>query len=636
MDFTRAGGFFSAPVPSDELIGADGRVDVSGWPNPGGVDIVDDMLALIAEDARGFASTGTLYMPMSAGLASSRLPGLAESASWDSDVLLVRVDPGPDRLLPHPLEVGFVADGGPLGAPNLLAALPVQGLPLRPGATYALAVRRGLGDSAGAPLGRSDSLATLLRAERPAGLSPEAAARYWEAIAALVEAGVAPDELAGLAVFRTDAPTETFQRFVADARSRPTPAPLAPFALDEVFETFCVYSTTLDMPVYQEGEPPFLDFGGGFRVGLGGAPLWQRDETARVVVTLPRQPMPEGGFPYVFLIRTGAGGDRPLVDRGPRATNGGPAIAPGTGPALEFAAVGFAGVSIDGPHGGLRNVTGGDEQFLVFNIQNPRALRDNVRQSALEVALVPEIAAGLSVDATDCPGLAAVARFDEDHAALMGHSMGATIAPLAMSAEPRFRLAILSGAGGSFAENIVWKEKPIRVRPVAELLLEYTAIDRSLAIWDPALALLQWAGEAADPPVYGRALIDEAAPGEARHVLMLQGIVDRYILPPIAAAVALSLGLDLAGPSLDTGVAEIAHFPAMADLMALRGRGPVAAPVRENRQSNAGDSVTAAVVQYLEDGIEDGHEVAFQRADARAQYRAFLASWLASTPEIAP
>ena len=39
---------------------------------------------------------------------------------------------------------------------------------------------------------------------------------------------------------------------------------------------------------------------------------------------------------------------------------------------------------------------GSDEQFLVFNVTNPESLRDNVRQSAIEVGLWLDIVAGLS------------------------------------------------------------------------------------------------------------------------------------------------------------------------------------------------------------------------------------------------
>src|SRR5690606_37485035 len=118
--------------------------------------------------------------------------------------------------------------------------------------------------------------------------------------------------------------------------------------------------------------------------------------------------------PLLVFSRTGGGGDRPLVDRGVRDADGN-VIVPGSGPALELSRAGFAGASVDGPHGGLRNVTNGDEQLLVFNFQNPLALRDNVRQSALELALLPEVLDGVSIDVSDCPGAEApndLARFD--------------------------------------------------------------------------------------------------------------------------------------------------------------------------------------------------------------------------------
>jgi len=34
---------------------------------------------------------------------------------------------------------------------------------------------------------------------------------------------------------------------------------------------------------------------------------------------------------------------------------------------MHFAQVGWAAVEVDGPLGGLRNTTGGDEEYLVFN-----------------------------------------------------------------------------------------------------------------------------------------------------------------------------------------------------------------------------------------------------------------------------
>jgi hypothetical protein len=359
-------------------------------------------------------------------------------------------------------------------------------------------------------------------------------------------------------------------------------------------------------------------------------------EKARAVLTVPRAAMPAAGYPAVVFSRTGAGGDRPLVDRGVQAMTGGPADAPDTGPALEFARAGFAAISIDGPLGGLRNPTGGDEQTLIFNIANPGAIRDNIRQSALELVLAAGILSSLQVDTHDCSGSAASSHFDPGHLALFGHSMGATIAPLALAFEPRFGAAILSGEGGSWLSNILYKEKPLAVRPLAEALVGYPAIGRTLTEGDPALSLVQWAAESADPPVYGTRIAG------ARHVLMVQGIVDHYILPPMANASSLAFGLDLAGTPLDdaasspaTGAAELAPFTPLGKLLPLSGRSAIALPAKGNVPSVAGTGgVTAVVVQHAGDGLEDGHEVVFQRPEPKYQYRCFLATYVKGGPTV--
>ena len=294
--------------------------------------------------------------------------------------------------------------------------------------------------------------------------------------------------------------------------------------------------------------------------------------------------MPQKGYPMTVMIRTGAGGDRPLVDRGTQATEGGPPITPGTGPALQFARAGFAGAQIDGPHGGLRNQTGADEQLVMFNVFNPPALRDNVRESAIEIVLFEHILENVSFDASDCLGVTpGMVKFDMTRAALMGHSMGATIAPLVLAFEPAFGAAILSGAGGSWIENILYKKLPLYVKPDIELLIEYEGQHLSLTENDPVLSLFQWAEEPCDTQVYASRLLREPKPGESpRNILMEQGIVDHYILPPIANTLTMALGLDLAGDEIDTQNAELVADPNQTPLgvmLPFSGRQKIAFPV---------------------------------------------------------
>jgi len=637
MSFDRSRGFFSAPFPSDDLRRADGTIDISQFPNRDDVDLIAKGIDLIGRTAHGFAATAGVFFQLSAPADATRLPSLAQSVTEGATVFLADVDPAsPDFLRRQPAEIAFTADGGPFGAPNLLSLLPLQGAPLRPLTRYAAVVLRGTLDAAGKPLGVSLEMAQLAAGDRPPSLGDEAFKRYRDALGALAKSGVSAQDIAGLAVFTTDDPTAQLGAFRDDVLARPHPALTQAFQRAEVFDDFCVYSSTIPMPDYQSGQPPFLSGGGGWALDAAGKPALQRTEEANIVVTVPRRAIPSAGFPLVVFIRAGGGGDRPLVDRGPQAMTGGPALVPGTGPALHFARAGFAGISVDGPLGGRRNTTQGEEEYLLFNALNPDALRDNIRESALETILLAHILDDLTVDASDCPGAVradgtARVTFDTAQLALMGHSNGAWIAPLVLAFEPRFRAAILSGAGGSWIENVVYKKLPRDVRALAELLLGYVTTGRTLTTQDPVLAIVQWAQEAADPQVYGRRILREPRPGEPlRHVLMIQGIVDHYILPRIANSTSLAMGLDLAGNALDHDRPDYADQMSILQALPLMQEHQIALPA----SGNFGGAATAVVVQHLGDGIEDGHEVAFQTDPPKHQYRCFLQSLLAGTPSV--
>jgi hypothetical protein len=477
----------------------------------------------------------------------------------------------------------------------------------------------------------------LARSNMPMGMSATAFAQYQTALSALVDGGVDVTQLAGLTVFRTGDPVSLMGTMRDAILALPTPHIDAPWVPHEIFTDYCVYQTTIHMPDYQGGTPPFSATGGAWVFDASGHPMVQRMEQANLVVTVPRHPMPTNGYPTAVFIRTGGGGDRPLVDRGVQAVHNGPPLVPGTGPAMYFARAGFAGLQVDGPLGGSRNTTMADEQFTVFNVANPFALRDNVRESALEIILLAHILDGLTVDASACPGVggSAPVHFDTSTLALMGHSMGATIAPLTLAFEPRYRAAVLSGAGGSWIENVVYKQSPVPVRMPLELILHYSGAGRMLAENDAALSLLQWAGEGADPPVYARYIIQEPRLGTPRNVLMVQGIVDTYILPPIANSTSLSLGLDFGGPEIDGTTPALSMFTPIGQLLDLSGRHTVMLPVQSN-EGTSGMTSTGVVVQAMQDMVEDGHEVAFQTEGPKHQYLCFLQSFASGAARVPP
>lgn len=629
MSFARSDvDFFSAPFPSEDLRSADGTIDLDDYPGDRGILLAGAALTLLNHHARGFGNTSPIYFPFT-DTPGSNLPSPDESIEDGASVQLFDVSVSPP--LAYRVRVEAVEFAGVFGVPNLLGVLPVQGLPLAPGHRYAAVVRSSVGDSSGVRLGVSPEMRGLLSGAAPASLPAAAAAKYLEAIEALRAGGVRVRDVAGIAVFETQDPIAEMREFYAAATALTHPALEAPLTNQETHPDYCVFRSTIRMPTYQAGATPYGASGGGWARGVTGAPEVQANLLSNVVITVPRRTMPAGGFPTVIYIRAGGTGLQPLVDRGTAPSSSvGPT--PGTGPAMIFAQAGFAAISIDGPVGGLRNPGGEDEQFLLFNTLNTTALLDNVRESALETGLAAHLLGDFVIDAStaSCPGLSVSSgtnvTFDTSKIALFGHSMGASIAPLAAAVEPRIRAMILSGAGASWLENMIYKEHPVDVRAFLQGQLDVANLTRL----DPGVGMIQWAGESADAQVFARHLVHEPLPGSPRrHVLMFQGIVDHYIMPPIANALSLAGGFDLAGQGLEPGVAEIADLEPLATLLPWTGRVVVPYPVTGNL-SFSGTSVTAAVAQHAEDGIQDGHEVFFQLEAPRHQARCFLESFAAT------
>lgn len=591
---------YAHPWPDERLRRDDGTVDVSSFPYGTGAPLRAEVMDALAS-ADGFGVSSAIVFPMDEALDPESLPGIEASTEPGASVVLVNVDassPELGRLMP--LDVRQLADGGPFGGANLLVALPFPGVPLAARTLYAAVL--------------TTEVRTVEGAALPAAPVDAPTEAHREARDRLLQLGWRPDRIAGLAVLRTGDPTRALHDAFAQTQADAARFDTAPELVEE-HNDYCVYRTTLAMPVYQGGEPPYATEGGGWVRDARGALVLQARETSRVWITVPRTPSPEP--PTAVFVRAGGGGDRPLVDRGPHDASG--RSEPGTGPATQLAQAGWVGVSVDGPLGGARNFGGWDEQLVIFNVLNMPALRDTVRQSALELALLPYALEGVTLDTSGCRGAAPSTRLASDDLALIAHSTGATIAPLAAAIQPRYRALIMSGAGASWIRQIVFKERPFPIRPFAEQLLGY-GFGHALNEHDPMLSLLAWAGEVADPLVYARELDPDV------HVLVFQGVRDHYIPPPIANPVALSLELDLAGEALDASSPPTER--PVASVLPLTGGSQVALPTSSNR------GATRAVTQHPEDGLEDGHEVLFQQPAARRQLRCFLQTLRLGAPVV--
>lgn len=551
-----------------------GRIEL---PNPNETPLVQQLVGLQGEKAG--VSSGIIF-PVSEAIDPASLPQTeSDFLEPDSTVQIVLQGGGRDgeRLVGR---AGVLNLAGPHAPEHAIVVQPIQGKPWPADARVDVILTTGILTVDDENLARS-------------GWSEDIG-----------------DNIAGVARIQTQDPTAEFRAVAEHVREENRMAPAweqVPVQIEN-YDNYCVWQGSVRFTQFQQGVPPF-DTGGAWEFDDAGLLANGPEVTSRVWFAVPKAAADENGWGIVQFVRVGGGGDRPLVDRGVRNSEG--VAEPGTGLAVSFAAAGWVGMQFDGPHGGSRNPTRGDEQFLMFNITNPQALRDNIRQTALEVAVIGdwilENAPALACDGGEASVL------NRERYALFGHSMGATVAPIAASAMPGLDMLLLSGAGGSWIENVLHKQRPLATRPIAEALLGYAA--GTLREWDPVLNLLQAVGESADPQVYAPLL----AQRDDLDVLMIQGIADTYILPPIANALSLPLGLTLGGDAIESAEPESAALPGYLDM------GPWANPPQQPLPVMAPESGRLAVlVQHREDGIEDGHEVAFQLGEARRQLRCML------------
>ncbi|MFT3836922.1 MAG: hypothetical protein QM723_07990 [Myxococcaceae bacterium] len=166
MTFTRPT-FWEAPFPSDDRV-KNGKLNLLGF-DARQIELIGQVMALNSQ-AKGFATTGAIFFTTTTSLDPAKMPSIADTVKPSSPVFVIELD-GPEPGRRFPLEVSYCEACSAYGAARTLTLLPLQGVPLHPGARYAAVVMRGLNDATGKPLGVSLSMAQLLGGELAAGLS---------------------------------------------------------------------------------------------------------------------------------------------------------------------------------------------------------------------------------------------------------------------------------------------------------------------------------------------------------------------------------------------------------------------------------------------------------------------------------
>lgn len=623
--------FFDIPWPSDMRLDPDGTPDLTGYPTIASLELTNALLR-IADERPGYPVNPVASFRFTAPLADANGADVI-AASTDAPVLLIDVDPdSPNRgrLIPT---VARTHMSDTYTGDNLLSVAPRPGFILHPDTTYAALVMTSFNDADGEPLLVTEALATLAADGTPEGSrGAEAASLYapmWETLDTLT---IPRTDVAAATVFTTgDVVRDTYElsNRVLDAET----ITLDALRLDPTdgtdHERFCELVAEIDFPQYQRGTPPF-NTEGTFDIGDDGLPIEQRTETALVHLTIPKQPMPENGYPMMVYFH-GSGGIAPqVVDRSPISSSG---MQPrGEGPAHVIAEHGFASVGASLPLSPDR--LPGASAIEYINLSNLSAFRDTFRQGVIEQRLMIRLLRELEIspatlagcDGPELPAGETMYRFDPDHFVGMGQSMGGMYTNMIGAVEPTLEALVPTGAGGHWSYFILETSLIPGVKRLLASVLR--VIEANLTFLHPSIHLLALGWEGAEPLAYMPRIARRPLEGiPARPIYEPVGEDDEYFPIQVYDAVVLAYGHPQAGDEV---------WPSMQEALALDGLdGFQDYNISNNLTNERGEAYTGVAVQYAPD-FTNGHYIYMQLEEVRYQWGCFLRTVLDTGVGVVP
>lgn len=611
--------FWDRPLPSDLRYEADGTVDLDRWPQANESDLLRDWFGAANRRLRnGWGVTSGAFVPLSGPVDPASLPAsAAASLEADASVFLVDIDPrSPERGRRFPIDVTVTVAADRYAPENLLAAVPVFGFVRRERTRYALVVTTDVLDADGVPIGRSRPFHEAFEDD---GAPSDLVDHFAPLRDALEGEGFDLGRVAGAAVFTTFDHSTALLDLAAWAEARPAPTLSSPWMVGPAYDDYQVLTSSFEVPVIQRGERPYTALGAGIIVRDGsGQPVVQQMQSVRLVLTVPRRPMPPAGFPLTIYLHGSGGNAMQAIDRGPvqedLPLSEQPPPAPGSGPAQWLARRGGATLGFDFPLHGERHDPPDTSGLVLYNLfGNIDATIDNFLVSAMELTQLSRLATTMTVDTDLAPTLDAGEgeriRFDPGRLSAFGQSMGTTIGSNWAAVDPRVRGLVFSGAGGMLVEIAVTAIEPVRLKGIAELALRMGP-EEDVRIDHPVLHAAQNVWDLVEPVAKAERVVAAPFAGfSGRDVMMTAGFRDGYFHPRAQAAMAVAMGLSMVGDAVE---------PILPARLALAGRPPVSFPLSANLGGR-----TAAVVPYAAPN-DLGHYVVFNQPGARHQYTCFL------------
>lgn len=616
-DLTLENAFFDFPYPSDLRLTSLGTPDLARFPDPG-VPILAGLKSG-ATERKGFPVVPVGYFRLTKR-PRARDP---ETIVSDRGVLLIDIDPSsPARGTLFPV-VAQTPNADPYVPENLIAIGARPGIVLSPRRKYAFVVTRSVGfeeESTGGIVA-PPTLAEMARGETPRGAKgavlQELYRPLWES---LERAGVRRDDVIGATVFTTgDVVADT------NALGSTVLARHAPDLEDLVLEgedkaPFCHLRARVRLPQFQRGRPPFHDEG-LFEIGPDGAPVMQREESIGVSIAIPREPMPEAGYPLVVYFHGSGGVSRELIDGGDKASGGDVTRWPAA-VLTKHHHFAVAGAAL--PMSPERVASAG--AFDYVNINNMIATRDTFRQGVIESRLFLSALERVRIPASALAGCAGPSlpkgateyRFlPSPHA--QGQSMGAMYTNLVAATDERVQLAVPTGAGGYWSYFILRTTKIPGAAGLLSLVLKTT---ERLSFLHPAVHVAETALEPIDPIVSVPRIGQDPLPNHpSRPIYVPAGKADSYFPEAVFDAMAVAYRHPRVGDAV---------WSTMDQALALVGvKTPTEYPVKSNVMTTSlsgSKPFTSVVVQYA-NPTGDGHAI-YRSVDAvMHQYGCFHESF---------
>ncbi len=585
--------FYRFPFPNDiDMQG--GHIDLTGHPDPGELtpelgNAIDDYIDLVENDLDGFGTQSHVYFRF------NRWPDETTMKNQEN-IYIVNIDPESEKYKEKAWN-RFQANSarGLYICNNWLAVGPSLGRALLPGTTYAAVVTNGIKATDGSPVQPDEDFPPMLSDTKPASAGLATVWSTYEPLRTyLKEEGINTTSIVAASVFTTGNPAARIPKVREAVRN--SAAPTVSDLKSESESGYTLYTGKLAVPFYQKGTRPFakVEDGGEIEYDANGLPVLVETEQVKLALMVPEGDAPESGWPIILYAHGTEGDGMSFVNT----------IAP------QMAGINAAVISLEHVlHGDRRGLSAADAELsanspdsLFYNLQNPRAARDNRIQSAADYFQLTRL-----VEDFESITEESIA-FDPERIFFFGHSQETHGQLLFAIHEPLIKGVILSGTGANIMNLLLAKKNSYDLPSALSVVLKDVNIDYS----HPMLNLIQAAFDPVDPVnhaphMYREPFGDIEYP--KRHVFMSYGAGDTYSPESTQSTLARVLGLvqwSTSEHKID-GIQTIDSLPHSNTVYIGNGIG-----------------VTIVVVIYEPGAGQDGHFVMFDNPDAVSQSTEFI------------